>query len=95
MQSQRKYPPHPIHAGACGPDCPDETPDEERPLWEIQARKLAREHWEYLSELITIIDPDNSLHIGLLSYLYRTAFVHGYKHCNDEWRGWDGDRLKT
>jgi len=36
----------------------------------MQSKKLADEHWEWLSKL--------------LEYVYKTAFIHGYKHGQED-----------
>ncbi len=46
--------------------------------------KLAKEHWDYVKELInvhTLLDEET---LAMLRFHYITAFIHGYKHAIDE-----------
>lgn len=50
-------------------------------IQEERAKKLADEHWGYISELLCIHghgQGDNMLEI--LSFYYKSAMIHGYKH---------------
>lgn len=47
-----------------------------------EAEKLADEHWEWLGKVFAL--SKNIQNIELTEYLYKTAFVHGYKHAMDE-----------
>jgi hypothetical protein len=44
----------------------------------------ADEHWEWLSGLLNAMDVSKSQMIAAVAYLYKTAFIHGYKHGRDE-----------
>ena len=43
--------------------------------------KLANEHWQWVEDLFNSL-PDGSAVCGIatIEYLYKTAFIHGYKH---------------
>ena len=43
------------------------------------AHKLANEHWEYI-ELLLATNGSTEKDIKLISFHYKTAFIHGYKH---------------
>lgn len=42
---------------------------------------LAEEHWEFIEGLFLSLPDDTMYNISTVEYLYKTAFVHGWKHC--------------
>ena len=45
------------------------------------AEKLAEEHWEWVGRLLAAGGIDTA---ELIGFLYREAFIHGYKHARDD-----------
>jgi len=46
------------------------------------AKKLADEHWAYVGGLLEL--REGPINIRLVEYVYKTAFAHGWKHCQEE-----------
>jgi hypothetical protein len=55
----------------------------EKPI-DFKEPDMADEHWEWLSGLLNAMDVSKSQMIAAVAYLYKTAFIHGYKHGRDE-----------
>ena len=51
-----------------------------------QLAKLAKDHWEYVEELL-IAHGEKNEDIELIGFHYRTAFIHGFKHGVEETKG--------
>ncbi len=47
-------------------------------------KKLAKEHWDYVKELINVHTLLDEKTLAMLRFHYITAFIHGYKHAIDE-----------
>ena len=43
------------------------------------AERMAEEHWAWLEGLLEYW-PNIGMAKGIICYLYKTAFIHGYKH---------------
>ena len=41
---------------------------------------LADEHWQWLQGLYDSLPSPVDFNVSAVEYLYKTAFVHGYKH---------------
>ena len=48
-------------------------------------KKLADEHWDWLEGLFKTLDTQK-YHLDTLSYIYKTAFIHGAKHQRELWQ---------
>lgn len=48
-----------------------------------KSTKLAKEHWGYICEVLKIHQADEIL-ISLIELHYKTAFIHGYKHGQED-----------
>jgi len=48
-----------------------------------KAKELAEQHWGYVGGLLELTDVGCDP-LTLLKYVYETAFVHGWKHCEEE-----------
>jgi hypothetical protein len=48
-----------------------------------RAEKLAEEHWKYI-EGVLALHGVKSEDVGLIGWHYRTAFLHGYKHGQED-----------
>ncbi len=48
-----------------------------------KSTKLAKEHWEYISKVLKIHQTDKAL-ISIIELHYTTAFIHGYKHGQED-----------
>ena len=48
-----------------------------------KAKELAEQHWGYVGGLLSRVEIDDNP-LTLLKYVYETAFVHGWKHCEEE-----------
>ena len=48
-----------------------------------KSTKLAKEHCEYISKVLKIHQEDEIL-ISLIELHYKTAFIHGYKHGQED-----------
>ena len=46
---------------------------------ENEIKKLADDHWKWVEGFISTMS-DMDWEVSSLEYLYKTAFVHGYKH---------------
>ncbi len=46
--------------------------------------KLAKEHWDYIKELINVHILLDEETLAMLRFHYITAFIHGYKHAINE-----------
>lgn len=44
-----------------------------------KAKKLAQEHWSYLERLLLTHHVSSDI-INIVKFHYKSAFVHGYKH---------------
>ena len=44
------------------------------------ATKIAEKHWKWIEGLWESLPGDSTFGISTTEYLYKTAFVHGYKH---------------
>ena len=47
---------------------------------EKKVEKLADEHWEWIEGLWSSLPDDSQFGISTCEYLYKTAFIHGWKH---------------
>ena len=45
--------------------------------------ELINAHWVWLEGFLNTID-DTSFTVETIEYIYKTAFVHGYKHASTE-----------
>ena len=43
-------------------------------------QELAKEHWEYLAKLLRVHGVGEE-EIHKIGFHYKTAFIHGWKHC--------------
>ena len=50
---------------------------------EDRAIKLAEEHWNYIDKLLELHAVEKELR-DIISYHYKTAFIHGYKHAMED-----------
>lgn len=48
-----------------------------------KSTKLAKEHWEYISKVLKIHEEAETI-IPIIELHYTTAFIHGYKHGQEE-----------
>jgi hypothetical protein len=48
----------------------------------IDPRKLAEAHWEYVDGVLAAHGVDHSTRVAC-QYHYETAFIHGWKHCEE------------
>lgn len=48
-----------------------------------RATTLAIDHWDWLEPLLLMLD-EKPANIGAMEYLYKTAFIHGYKHGQED-----------
>jgi hypothetical protein len=48
----------------------------------MKAKELAEQHWGYVGGLLARVDVEENP-LTLLKYVYETAFVHGWKHCEE------------
>ena len=46
---------------------------------ENQVETLADEHWIWIKGLLETV-PDSNVCLSTMEYLYKTAFIHGWKH---------------
>lgn len=45
---------------------------------------LANEHWDWVEGFWESLPDENKKYLVTIEYLYKTAFIHGFKH---GWRG--------
>jgi len=48
-----------------------------------QAQALAEAHWEFIKDLLIAHNESSSV-IEKCGFHYKSAFIHGYKHCFEE-----------
>jgi len=51
----------------------------------VKLKKLINKHWGYIEALLKAHNEDKKT-IKKIKYHYKTAFVHGYKHCEESKR---------
>jgi hypothetical protein len=49
-------------------------------MTEKEVKTLADDHWKWLGGLLACLKDQNFTSITV-EYLYKTAFIHGWKHC--------------
>lgn len=62
-----------------------------------KVKKLAKDHWEFLEELLKL-NFVSTCSIAVTGYLYKQAFIHGYKHGykhGKEEKYWDIKKYKV
>jgi hypothetical protein len=45
-----------------------------------EIKSIADDHWEWVESLLKSIDPILPINLEMVEYLYKTAFLHGWKH---------------
>lgn len=49
-----------------------------------EIEKLAQEHWDWIEGLWESMPDDMVFGVSTTEYLYKTAFVHGFKHASNQ-----------
>jgi hypothetical protein len=65
-------------------DCINKSKDPVKPT--TKSQKLADDHWAYIKDLL-VIHGMTDIEIKTIGFHYKTAFVHGWKHGVEFWRG--------
>lgn len=47
-----------------------------------EVEKIANAHWKWIEDFIFSMPDSNMWGVSSMEYLYKTAFVHGYKHAS-------------
>lgn len=53
-------------------------------LNEKEVKKIADEHWKWIEGLWESMPDDTVFGLSATEYLYKTAFVHGFKHASQQ-----------
>lgn len=53
---------------------------------EADLNKLIDDHWSYIKELL-LVHGHSDADINTISFHYKTAFKHGYKHAKEKYNG--------
>ncbi len=54
----------------------------------MDSKELAEAHWGYIKQLLKAHN-EPELVIGLIGFHYKSAFIHGYKHAEEEYNNND------
>ena len=49
-------------------------------LTDVEIRKMAQDHWDWIEGMWKSLPDETVFAVSTTEYLYKTAFIHGYKH---------------
>jgi hypothetical protein len=50
-----------------------------------KVNKIANAHWAWIEGMLESMPDSNVWSLSTMEYLYKTAFIHGWNHCNEIW----------
>ena len=60
---------------------------EHKEMDEKTIRKIAEDHWVFIEGLFFALPDESQFGISTVEYLYKEAFVHGWKHATNQQEG--------
>jgi len=55
-------------------------------MTEKEIKKMADEHWKWIEGLWESMPDDTGFGLSATEYLYKTAFMHGWKHAKEKYK---------